>query len=280
MSGIVTWMSGAPLNITVNGKSAASIVPNVTVRPNVTGSISYPHKPTEWFDPSVFTAPACATGPDCFGNLGHDALRGPGRDNWNMSLFKNFNFTERTRLEFRVDAFNLWNHTQFVGNVQQGGIGTQVGGSNFGSFLGLPLRIHLRAARLSRKYWRVQLAAVALLLLATARGQTSSPAQAITLEQPGKLAEAAQAWRALTERNPKDAAAFASLGVVLSKEQKYDEAAAAYKKAIALNSKLPGVQLNLGLAEFKQGRLDAAIPPLMAASKVDPKNMQAQTLLG
>jgi|CZLA01.1.fsa_nt_gi hypothetical protein len=134
MSGIVTLMSGAPLNITVNGNSAASIVPNVTVRPNVTGSISYPHKPTEWFDPSVFTAPACATGPDCFGNLGHDALRGPGRDNWNMSLFKNFNFTERTRLEFRVDAFNLWNHTQFVGNVQQGGIGTQVGGSNFGSF--------------------------------------------------------------------------------------------------------------------------------------------------
>ena len=134
MSGIVTLMSGAPLDITVSGQSAASIVPGATVRPDLTGSISYPHKPTEWFDPSAFTAPVCATGPDCFGTLGHDAVRGPGRDNWNMSLFKNFNFTERTRLEFRVDAFNLWNHTQFVGNVQQGGIGTQVGGSNFGSF--------------------------------------------------------------------------------------------------------------------------------------------------
>ena len=55
--------------------------------------------------------------------------------------------------------------------------------------------------------------------------------------------------------------------MVLSKEAKYDEAASAYKKAIALNSKLPGVQLNLGLAEFKQGRLDAAIPPLMARRK-------------
>src|SRR5437762_5666941 len=48
--------------------------------------------------------------------------------------------------------------------------------------------------------------------------------------------------------------AFASLGVILSKEQKYPEAASAYKKALALNPKLPGVQLNLGLAEFKQGR--------------------------
>jgi tetratricopeptide (TPR) repeat protein len=130
------------------------------------------------------------------------------------------------------------------------------------------------------KNWKLQLAAVALVLSGFARAQASTPAQAIALEQQGKLAEAARVWRAVTQRNPKDAAAFASLGVVLSKEQKYDEASSAYKKAIALNSKLPGVQLNLGLAEFKQGRLDAAIPPLMAASKVDPQNMQAQTLLG
>ena len=130
------------------------------------------------------------------------------------------------------------------------------------------------------KNWKLQLAAVALVLSGSARGQAPSPAQAIALEQQGKLAEAAQVWRAVTERNPKDAAAFASLGVVLSKEQKYPEAASAYKKAIALNSKLPGVQLNLGLAEFKQGHFDAAIPPLTAASKVEPKNMQARTLLG
>jgi tetratricopeptide (TPR) repeat protein len=130
------------------------------------------------------------------------------------------------------------------------------------------------------KNWKLQLAAVAVVLSGSARGQASSPAQAIALEQQGKLAEAAQVWRAVTERNPKDAAAFASLGVVLSKEQKYPEAASAYKKAIALNSKLPGVQLNLGLAEFKQGHFEAAIPPLTAASNVEPKNMQARTLLG
>jgi hypothetical protein len=132
ISAIVSLMSGAPINIVSGAHSAASIVPNSTNRPDLTGSISYPHKVGEWFDTSAFTAPVCATGPDCWGNLGHDALRGPGRDNWNMSLFKNFNFTERARLEFRADAFNLWNHTQFIGNVQQGGISNDLSASDFG----------------------------------------------------------------------------------------------------------------------------------------------------
>jgi hypothetical protein len=128
LSGVVTLMSGAPLNITDSNPTVASIVPNTSVRPDLTGSISYPHKVGEWFDPSAFTDPA----PGTWGNLGHDALRGPGRDNWNMTLFKNFTFSERARLEFRADAFNVWNHTQFIGNVQQGGIVTNLGASNFG----------------------------------------------------------------------------------------------------------------------------------------------------
>ena len=91
------------------------------------------------------------------------------------------------------------------------------------------------------------------------------------LPRPGK---------AVIRRNPSDAAANASLGVVLSKEQKYKEAAAAYEKALALNPNLPGMQLNLGLAEFKQGRFQAAIGPLRAASVADSQNRQAATLLG
>src|SRR5271165_3517402 len=85
----------------------------------------------------------------------------------------------------------------------------------------------------------------ALLLVPLLRGQT--PADAISLEGQGKLAEAADAWRVVIARNPDDAPAFASLGVVLSKQQRYAEAAVAYKKALALNPKLPGIELNLGL---------------------------------
>src|SRR5579883_1304776 len=105
-------------------------------------------------------------------------------------------------------------------------------------------------------YVRARLALALLVLLASpvAAFAQATPAQAIALEQQGKLGEAAVAWRAVTERNPRDAGAFASLGVVLAKQQRYPEAAAAYRKALALDPKLPGIQLNLGLAEFKQGR--------------------------
>ena len=96
--------------------------------------------------------------------------------------------------------------------------------------------------------------------------------QAMALEQQGKLPEAVEAWRAVTEHNPQDAGAFASLGVVLARETQYKEAAAAYRKAIALNPRLPGIQLNLGLAEYKQGQFQAAIAPLRAALLQDPQN--------
>jgi len=128
--------------------------------------------------------------------------------------------------------------------------------------------------------WRRQLLAIALFWPANAGAQAPSPSEALTLEQKGDLEHAARVWQAVTEQNPRDAGAFASLGVVLSKEQKYPEAASAYKKALALNPKLPGVQLNLGLAEFKQGRFEAAVAPLCTALAVDPNNMQARTLLG
>ncbi len=131
-SGIITMESGAPLNLGVSGTTSASIIGNTGTRPNVSGPISYPKTVAQWFNPSVFSAPACLTGPDCYGNLGFDAIRGPGRDNFDLSLLKNFAFTERFRMEFRAEAFNAWNHTQFKGDANNGGIGTSFGSSNFG----------------------------------------------------------------------------------------------------------------------------------------------------
>jgi hypothetical protein len=138
VSGVVTMQSGAPLDITYTAnaedpltgfhKNVANIVPNTRNRPDLTGSISYPHKVGEWFDITAFSAPAAGT----WGNLSHAALRGPGRHNWNMSVFKNFNFTERARLEFRAETFNTWNHTQFMGDIQNGGISTALGAGDFG----------------------------------------------------------------------------------------------------------------------------------------------------
>jgi Carboxypeptidase regulatory-like domain len=131
-SAIITEETGAPLNLGVGGTTASSIIGNSGVRPDLTGSISYPRKVGEWFNTSAFAAPACQTGPDCYGNLSFDAIRGPGRNNFDLSLKKNFAFTERFNMEFRADAFNAWNHTQFSGDANNGGIGTSVNGSGFG----------------------------------------------------------------------------------------------------------------------------------------------------
>ena len=131
-SGIVTEETGAPINLGVSGTTAASIIGNTGVRPNLNGSISYPKTVGQWFNTSVFSAPACVTGPDCYGNAPFDAIRGPGRNNFDLALMKNFAFTERFRMEFRAEAFNAWNHTQFKGDANNGGIGNSFGSGNFG----------------------------------------------------------------------------------------------------------------------------------------------------
>lgn len=87
-----------------------------------------------WFNPAVFSVPT-GTGTDIYGNLGFNALRGPGRDQWNPSLFKSFVISESrgSRFELRADAFNTWNHTQFKGDVNNGGISLNAGSGNFGA---------------------------------------------------------------------------------------------------------------------------------------------------
>jgi hypothetical protein len=50
-----------------------------------------------------------------WGDLGHNAVRGPGEQVWNLSLFKNFVFNEArgSQFELRLETFNTFNHTQW-----------------------------------------------------------------------------------------------------------------------------------------------------------------------
>jgi hypothetical protein len=132
LAGNVTMSSGAPLNVSYGG-GVASIVQNASNRPDLTGSVQYPHTVAEWFNPAAFSIPT----PGTWGTLSHNALRGPGRDNWNLSLLKNFVISESrgSNLQFRAEAFNVWNHTQFMGD-NNGGIDTNLGDGNFGAITG------------------------------------------------------------------------------------------------------------------------------------------------
>jgi carboxypeptidase family protein len=124
ISGIVTMTSGLPINPQLTGGQSGNGLPNATNRPDQIGPVSYPHKVSEWFNKAAFVDPTIGA----FGNAGHNSLRGPGRDNWNLSLFKSFILNEArdSRFELRAESFNTWNHTEFdqVSNA--------LGSSNYG----------------------------------------------------------------------------------------------------------------------------------------------------
>lgn len=78
------------------------------------------------FKASDFPAPARGTN----GNLGRNTFRGPGQATVDFSLLKNFRFTDRWNLQFRAEAFNLFNRvnlTQVRGDMASGSFGKSVG---------------------------------------------------------------------------------------------------------------------------------------------------------
>jgi hypothetical protein len=48
-----------------------------------------------------------------FGNASRGILRGPAQHNVDFSMFKNFDFGETWKLQFRAEAFNLFNTPQY-----------------------------------------------------------------------------------------------------------------------------------------------------------------------
>ncbi len=124
VSGIVTMESGLPLFINEGGSEGSNGLSGATNRPNLTGTVSYPGTISQFFTTSGFSNPAVGQ----WGDLGKGVVRGPGRDNWNLSLFKSFVFSEarNSRIELRVETFNTWNHTEFQN------VSTTFGSGNFG----------------------------------------------------------------------------------------------------------------------------------------------------
>jgi len=114
------WFSPVLQTSTTNGTGS---------RPDRVGTVSYPKTLTNWFDASAFTSPA----PYTYGNAGRNSLVGPGRTNWDTSIFKTFPVHDQAFFEFRFEAFNVLNHPQFgypnasVGNAQVGQITSVVG---------------------------------------------------------------------------------------------------------------------------------------------------------
>jgi Carboxypeptidase regulatory-like domain/TonB-dependent Receptor Plug Domain len=111
INGITAAQSGSPFSLAVPG-DPAGIAGNGTLRPNrlSDGRLDSSQRTlSRYFDTSAFVAPP----PYTFGNSGRDILTGPGLVNFDFSVFKNVAIHERTRLQFRVESFNLFNTTRF-----------------------------------------------------------------------------------------------------------------------------------------------------------------------
>jgi hypothetical protein len=110
VNGIVTLLSGRPFTPQFNSNASNS----GNQRPDIVGD-PFANVPAGlYFNPAAFQAPvATATDLNLFGNLGRNTLIGPGYQDIDMSLMKNFRLTERAKLQFRAEVFNLFNHTNY-----------------------------------------------------------------------------------------------------------------------------------------------------------------------
>jgi len=117
LSGTTVFQSGFPLVITAQPTTLSNTFGGGAPRPNVVGgcqkdvSGTAQERLNKWFNTACFTQP----GPFAFGNEGRtDAgLRNIGINNWDVALSKTTAFTERVKLRFETEFFNIANRTQF-----------------------------------------------------------------------------------------------------------------------------------------------------------------------
>ena len=138
---IVQAQTGNPLNVTTgisNFTGTTALGAGGGLRPDLLMHVGTTGNPAQWFTNALVCAESAQTGitqPTCsspqganaafglpvgatragdhFGNLGRNALTGPGFVNTDLSLVKNTKLTERLNLQFRTEAFDVFNHPNF-----------------------------------------------------------------------------------------------------------------------------------------------------------------------
>jgi len=121
ISGITTFQTGTPFSLTDglfnagvgNGTGIGSYLDQIG-NPNAIPTLST--SPAGVYGPLLFNPGAFAAAQGLsFGTVGRNSLNNPNRTNFDMGLFKHFAFNEARALEFRAEAYNIFNHTQWNG---------------------------------------------------------------------------------------------------------------------------------------------------------------------
>lgn len=118
-SGIVTFQSGLPFTVSSpfdsdpTGQGCLGASP-CAVRPDLVGDPNAGNQTlVNWFNTSAFAA--VPAGQFHNGTAGRGSVIGPGFSRWDLSLFKNLKLTERVNSQFRLEAFNAFNHFNYNG---------------------------------------------------------------------------------------------------------------------------------------------------------------------
>jgi hypothetical protein len=139
LSGITHFASGFPITMINNGdNSLIGTNPNGINNSSIDepdyngGSLRLSSNPRKngnnYFDTSEFSPNALGTP----GTARRRFFYGPGADNYDMAVAKNLPLTESKSLLFRVEGFNVFNHTQFNG---PGSVDGDIGSSTFGNVI-------------------------------------------------------------------------------------------------------------------------------------------------
>lgn len=119
LNAIVSISSGTPFtvydsaNVSLQG-TAPEITGFYSSRPNlISDPNAGPHIPSAWVSRSAFQQLDPVTQAGQFGNEGRNVVRGPGIEDVDLSLFKNFQIRETAPVQFRAECFNTLNHPNF-----------------------------------------------------------------------------------------------------------------------------------------------------------------------
>jgi carboxypeptidase family protein len=141
LAGVTSIQTGVPFSVVFSGFSDNAGVSNGAGPGTYADLVGDPHGAIPsgcatvatgplLFNPCAFAAPRGLT----FGNAGRNLLHMPRTTNFNMSLLKQFKINETTGFEFRAEAFNIFNHTQWTGS-SAGGVNINNDFSTTGTFL-------------------------------------------------------------------------------------------------------------------------------------------------
>jgi hypothetical protein len=129
LSTVYQVQTGFPFTVSVFGDTANSgtVLGENPIRANATGQQVYgpgTRTANRWFNTAAFAAPPAYT----FGDVGRNSIYGPGMQTLDLALVRDFDLTERVKLQFRSEFFNALNHTnlgtpdRFVNTPQFGTI--------------------------------------------------------------------------------------------------------------------------------------------------------------